>query len=121
MRTISFAAFLLVFQLLTTAARADDIKEADYPVHYEVLDTAKTDNLVIQKSCTMALRDQAHASITINVSRKRIGSCDVLPSGKVYNGRQNGEKNEIELVIPVGENKAKIEIWRIDATLKNPE
>ena len=121
MKTNSFAAFLLVFQLLTATGWADNIKEADYPVHYEVLSASKTDELVVQKSCSMALRDQANANVIITVSRKRIGSCHVLPSGQVYNGRQNGEKNAIELVIPVGENRARVESWHIDATVQKPQ
>ena len=121
MKTNSFAAFLLVFQLLTAAGWADDIKEADYPIHYEVLSPSNSDNPVIQKVCSMALRDQANANVIITVSRKHIGSCHVLPGGKVYNGRQNGEKNAIELVIPVGENRARVESWHIDATVKNPQ
>jgi hypothetical protein len=121
MKTNSIAAFLLVFQLLTVTGWADDIKEADYPVHYEVLDATKTGTPVIQKVCSMALRDQANANVTITVSRKRVGTCHVLPSGKVYNGRQNGDKNAIELVIPVGENRARVESWHIDGTVKNPQ
>jgi hypothetical protein len=69
----------------------------------------------------MALRDQANAKVIISVSRKRIGSCHILTSRKVYNGRQNGEKNAIELVIPVGENRARVESWHIDAAIKNPQ
>ncbi|HTC62463.1 MAG TPA: hypothetical protein VK709_06445 [Candidatus Saccharimonadales bacterium] len=121
MKTNSFVAFLFVFQLLTAAGWADDIKEADYPVHYEVLSASKSDKVVLEKVCSVALRDQANAKVTITVSRKRIGSCPVLPSGKVFNGRQNDEKNSIELVIPVGENKARVESWHIDATSKNPQ
>ena len=121
MKTNSFAAFLFVFQLLTATGWADDIKEADYPVHYEVLSASKADKVVIQKVCSMALRDQANANVIITVSRKRIGSCSVLPSGRVYNGRQNREKNSVELVIPVGENRARVESWHIDATFKNPQ
>jgi hypothetical protein len=121
MRTISFAAFLFVLLLSTATGWADDIKEVDYPVHYEVLSANKTDKVVIQKVCTMELRDQANAKVIINVSRKRIGSCPVLPSGGVYNGRQNAEKNTVELVIPVGENKARVESWHIGATSKNPQ
>ena len=121
MKTNSFVAFLFVFQLLTVIGWADDIKEADYPVHYEVLSASKSDKVVIEKVCSMALRDQANANVIIAVSRKRIGSCPVSPEGKVYNGRQNGEKNTIELVIPVGENKARVETWHIDATSKNPQ
>ena len=120
MKTNSFAPLLLVFQLLTATGWADDIKEADYPIHYEVLSVSKTDKLVIQKVCLMTLRDQVNANVIISVSRKRIGSCHVLPSGKVYNGRQNREKNTIELVILVGEDRARVESWHIDATVKNP-
>jgi hypothetical protein len=121
MKTNLFAAFLLVFQLLTATGWADDIKEVDYPVHYEVISAGKTDKLVIQKVCSMALRDQANANFIISVSRKRIDSCHVLPSGKVYNGRLNGKKHAIELVIPVGENRARVENWHIDATVQNPK
>jgi hypothetical protein len=121
MKTYSILAFLFVFQLLTAAGWADDIKEADYPVHYEVLSASKSDKVVIEKVCSMELRDQANANVTINVSRKRIGSCPVMPSGKVFNGRLNGEKNAVELVIPVGESKARVESWHIDGTSKNPQ
>jgi hypothetical protein len=121
MKTNSFAAFLFVFQLLTAIGWADDIKQADYPVHYEVLSASKPEKGAIQKICSMELRDQANANVVITVSRKGFGSCSVLPSGKVYNGRQNGEKNDIELVIPVGENKARIESWHISGTVKNPQ
>jgi hypothetical protein len=121
MKTNLFVAFLFVFQLLTATGWADNIKEADYPVHYEVLSTSATDKVVIQKVCSMTLRDQAHANVIITVSRKRIVSCPVLPGGQVYNGRQNAEKNAVELVIPVGETKARIESWHIDATAKNPQ
>ena len=41
MKTNSFAAFLFVFQLLTATGWPDDIKQADYPVHYEVLSAGK--------------------------------------------------------------------------------
>ena len=121
MKSNSFAALLLTFQLLSVTAWADDIKEVEYPVHYQVLSPSKNGNLVIQKICSMTLRDQANPIVIINVSRKRLGSCHVLPDGAVYNGRQNGQKNAIELVIPVGENKARIERWHIDATVKNPQ
>lgn len=118
MKTNSFAIVLLVFQLLTGTGWADDIKEVDYPIHYEVLIASKSDKLIIQKVCLMMLRDQANANVIISVSRKRIGSCDVLPSGEIYNGRQNVEKNAIELVIPVGEDRARVESWHIDSTVK---
>ena len=120
MKTISFAALLFVFPLFVAAGWADDIKEADYPIHYEVLSGSKTDKLMIQKICSMTMRDQADADVIISLSRKRIGSCNVLPSGEVYNGRQNQEKNTIELIIPVGEDRARIESWHIDSTVKNP-
>ena len=112
---------LLAFQLLTVAAWADDIKQADYPVQYEVLSASKPEKGANQKICSMELRDQANAKVVITVSRKGFASCSVLPSGKVYNGRQNGEKNTVELVIPVGENKARVESWHIDGTVKNPQ
>ncbi len=121
MKTNLFAAFFFVFQLLTATVWADDIKEADYPVHYEVISASKADKIVIQKVCSMELRDQANANVIITVSRKRMGSCPVVPSGKVFNGRQNGEKNAVELVILVGENKARVETWHIDGTVKNPQ
>jgi hypothetical protein len=121
MKTNSFAAILFVFQILTATGWADDIKEADYPVHYEVVSAIKADKVVIQKVCSMELRDQANANVIITVSRKRLGSCPVFPGGKVYNGRLSRDKNAVELVIPVGENKARVEIWRIDATVKNPQ
>jgi len=120
MKTISFVAFLFVFQLLIATAWADDIREADYPIHYEVLSTSKTDKLIVQKVCSMTLRDQANQDVIISVSRKRIGSCSVLDTGQVYNGRQNEEKNAVELVIPVGETRARVENWHIDATVSNP-
>src|SRR5579863_8802140 len=117
MKTNSVVAFLFIFQLLTATGWADDIREADYPIHYEVLSASKADKVAIQKVCSMELRDQANANVIITVSRTRIGSCSVLPSGKVYNGRKNEEKNEVELVIPVGENKARVENWHITATV----
>ena len=92
MKANSFAVVLLVFQLLTVTAWADDIKQADYPIQYEVLSTSRTDKLVIQKVCLMTLRDQTKVNAIISVSRKRVGSCQVLASGAVYNGRQSQEK-----------------------------
>lgn len=130
MKTNSFVAFFFVFQLLaaaciascfTATGWADDIKEADYPVHYEVLSASQTDKAVVQKVCSMTLRDQANANVIITVSRKRLGSCPDFPSGKVFNGRQNGDKKAIEIVIPVGENRARVESWHIDSTVKNPQ
>ena len=63
----------------------------------------------------MALRDRANTNVTLNVSRNSYGSCHVLDSGKVYHGRENRRKNDIELVIPVGADKARIEYWQITA------
>jgi hypothetical protein len=80
MKTIFFVAFLAVFQLLLAAAWADDIKEADYPIHYEVLSTDRTDKLVVQKVCSMTLRDKANQNVIISVSTTRIASCHVLAS-----------------------------------------
>jgi hypothetical protein len=120
MKTIFFVAFLVVFQLLPSAW-ADDIKEADYPIHYEVLSTDRTDKLVVQKVCSMTLRDKANQNVIISVSTTRIASCHVLTNGQVYNGRPNPDKNAIELVIPVGETRARVENWHIDGTVKNPQ
>ena len=120
MRASSFAVFLLVFQLLPVTAWAGDIKQADYPIQYEVISGSKTDKLVIQKVCVMTLRDQTKANVILSVSRKRVGSCQILASGAVYNGRQNQEKKAIELVIPVGEDRARVENWHIDSTVTSP-
>jgi hypothetical protein len=119
MKTSFVAVAFVALQFFTATARADVIKEADYPIHYEVLGGSKSDNLVIRKVCTMTLRDQANADVIISISRKRIGSCDVLPSGEAYNGRQNTDDNTIELVIPVGEDRARVERWHVDSTVKN--
>ncbi len=87
MKINSLLASLFLFQFWTASGWADDIKEADYPVHYEVLSANKADELVVQKVCSMQLRDQANAKVIITVSRKRIGTCHGLPDGKVYNGQ----------------------------------
>jgi len=120
MKTISLAAFLFVFQALIATGWADDIKQADYPIHYEVLSTSKTDKLAIQKVCTMTLRDRANLNVIISVSRTRIGPCHDLDTSKVYDGRQDEKKNAIELVIPVGEAKARVESWHVDGTVSSP-
>jgi hypothetical protein len=123
MKHISGSALflLLVIQLGAGTTWADDIREVDYPIRYEVLSTSKTDKLVIRKTCSMTLRDQANMNVTIGVSRTRLGACSVLTEGMVYNGRQNEEKNVIEIVIPVGEDRAKVENWHIDSTVSNPQ
>jgi hypothetical protein len=61
----------------------------------------------------MTLHDRAKMNVDLNVARTRIGSCNVLENGKVYRGRENQKKNQIELVILVGEDKARVENWRI--------
>lgn len=110
---------LVSFVLLNTAPplRATDIKEADYPVQYEVMMTGKESKMVVNKQCTMTLRDKSKPDTAINVSRKGIGSCQVLEDGKVYKGRENTKKNEIEIVLPVGDSKARVEVWQIDGKI----
>jgi hypothetical protein len=98
--------------------RADDIKEVDYPVQYEVMETTKSQTMVIQKVCSMTLRDKAKPNVAINVTRKGVGSCHIPDSGTVFHGRQNDKKNQIELVILVGEDKARIEAWQIVGTVQ---
>jgi hypothetical protein len=120
MRTISLVAFVFVFQLLMAGGWADDIKEVDYPIQYEVISATKTDKLAVQKVCSMTLRDRTNPNVIISVSRKRVGSCHVLDTSQVYNGRQNEKKNAIEIVIPVGESKARVETWHIDGTVNSP-
>jgi hypothetical protein len=120
MKTILLAAFLFMFQPWIATGWADDIKEADYPVHYEVLSAGLTDKMAIQKVCTMTLRDRANPNVIISVSRTRIGVCRDLDAGHVYNGRQDAKKNAIEIVIPVGDAKARVESWHIDGTVSNP-
>jgi len=113
MRPILLA--LASFVLLNAAVPlwASDIKEADYPVQYEVMTTGKDSKLVVSKQCSMTLRDKAKPDTAINVWKKGIGSCQVLDSGKVYRGRENEKKNEIEIVIPISDSKARVEAWQI--------
>lgn len=121
MKTISFAPLLLLCSILALPIWAGTIKEADYPIGYEVMNTSKTAKLAVEKVCSMTLRDRAQTAVVLNVWRKRYGSCHVLDSGKIYRGRQNQKKNEIELVIPVGEDKARVEDWQIIGTVNvNP-
>jgi len=78
------------------------------------MNTTKSDKLVVEKFCSMTLRDQAKTNVAINVSKKGYGSCQVLPNGKVFHGRQNQKKNEIELVIPAEKkDKARVEDWQM--------
>jgi hypothetical protein len=121
MRIISYGALLFAFQILAVAVWAGNIYEADYPVQYEVVNTSVTGKL-LGKSCAMTLRDQAKTGVDIHVARNGRGSCHVLDSGKVYRGRENQKKSEIELVIPVGGDKARVENWQIVGTVQvNPE
>jgi hypothetical protein len=121
MKTISFAPLLLLFNILALPIWAGTIKETDYPIEYEVMNTSKTAKLAVEKVCSMTVRDRAQTGVVLNVWRKRYGSCHVLDSGKIYRGRQNQKKNEIELVIPVGEDKARAEDWQIIGTVNvNP-
>ena len=82
------------------------------------MSTSKTGKMAGEK-CSMTLRDQAQPKVALNVWRKGFGSCHVLDSGKVYRGRQNQKKNEIELVILVGQDKARVEDWQIIGTVEN--
>jgi hypothetical protein len=120
MKILSAAAFLFVIQMLAVPVWAGTIKEADYPIQYEVMDSSKTGRLMVEGLCSMTLRDKAKTNVDISVSRKTIGSCHVLDRGKVFRGRQNPTKNEIELVVPVGEDKARVEDWRITGTVTRP-
>jgi hypothetical protein len=112
------ALSLLALQILVVPLRAGDIKEVDYPVQYEVMDTGKSQSMVIEKVCSMTLRDKAKPDVAINVQRKGYGSCHVPDSGKVFRGRENDKKNAIDLVILVGEDKARIETWQIIGTVE---
>ena len=118
MKITSYAALVFAVQILAYPIWAGDIKEADYPVQYEVMNTTKSDKLVVEKFCSMTLRDQAKTNVAINVSKKGYGSCQLLPNGKVFRGRQNQKKNEIELVIPAEKkDKARVEDWQIVGTV----
>lgn len=105
--------FAFVFSLLPGFSRASDIKEADYPVQYEVMPAGKDGKAAADKKCTMTLQDKTKPDVAINVWKKGVGACRILDEGKVYRGRQNDKKNAIEIVIPVGETKARIETWEI--------
>jgi hypothetical protein len=106
---ISSFALLFVFQILALPARAGTIKEADYPIQYEVMSTGK--------SCSMTVRDRAKPGVALNVERKGYRSCRALDSGKVFRGRRNEKKNQIELVILVDEGRARLQDWQIIGTV----
>jgi len=95
------------------------IKEADYPVEYEIVNTTTAAKSVIEKQCSMTLRDRDKTDLYLNVERTGFGSCRPLENGKVYRGRENQRKNRIEIVIPVGADKARIENWQIVGTVDN--
>ena len=115
-KTIALAALFAALLAPAIVAGTGTIKEADYPNQYEILDTSATNKLVVEKSCAMTLRDKAKPDVAISVSRKSYGSCHLLESGKVFRGRPNEKKNEIDIVIPVGEDKARVETWQIVGT-----
>src|ERR1700691_4803827 len=118
MKMISFALLLLVLPILaaTTWAKGP-IKEADYPNQYEVMNANKSSKLMVEKSCSMTLRDKAKPNVALNVFKKGYGSCQILDNGKVFHGRLNQKKNEIELVIPEEKDKARVEEWQIVGTV----
>ena len=107
---------LLMLVFPTLAVRAGgDIKEADYPNQYEVMSTSKTDKLA-GRDCTLTLRDKAKPNVALTVWKKGSSSCKEFDSGKMFRGRENDKKNVIEIVIPVGESKARVEEWQIVGT-----
>ena len=119
MKIRSYALLLFAFPILAAPIWAGTIKEADYPTQYEVVNTSKSGSLVVEKFCSMTLRDKSKPNTAINVQKKGYGSCKVLDSGKVFHGRQNEKKNEIEIVIPEEKNKdkARVEDWQIVGTV----
>jgi hypothetical protein len=113
MRIISFALLLCAVAIPAAQVWAGgNIREADYPNQYEVMSTSKTDKLA-GRDCTLTLRDRAKPNVSLNVWRKGSGSCKEFDNGKVFRGRENDKKNVIELVIPVGESKARVEEWQL--------
>jgi hypothetical protein len=118
MKVTSTAVLLFAVQTMSVWVLAGGvIKEADYPVEYEVVNSSRTTKLVMEKQCLMTLHDRAKTNVDLNVARTRFGSCHVLENGKVYRGRENQKKNQIELVILIGEDKARIENWQIVGTV----
>lgn len=118
MKTIWFAAVLCLLPIFAVPVRAGDIKESDYPNQYEVINTNKTSKLVVSKSCSMTLRDKAKPNVAIDVAKNGYGSCQLLENGKVYRGRPNTKKNELELVITGDKkDKARVENWQIIGTV----
>ena len=112
-KVLELLLLAFVFSFTPGPSRASDIKEADYPVQYEVMPAGKDGKPAADKKCTMTLQEKSKPDVAINVWKKGLGSCQLLDQGKVYRGRQNDKKNSIEIVIPVGETKARIETWEI--------
>jgi hypothetical protein len=120
MKLTSIAALLCAIQVASLPALAGGvIKEADYPVEYQVVNSSNTPKMLIKKQCSMTLQDRAKTNVDLNVARTGYGSCHVLENGKVYRGRENQAKDQIELVILVGKDKARIETWKIVGTVNN--
>ena len=120
MKTVVVALLLAAWPLLAPSLRAGGtIDDKDYPVQYEVVDNGANGKLV-SKGCSMTLRDRAKTGVIVNVARKGFGSCHPLDVGKVYRGRENTKKNEIELVVPVGDDRARVENWEIIGTVNSP-
>ena len=119
MKTIWFAAVLCLLPVFALPVRAGgDVRESDYPIQYEVINTNKTSKLVVSKSCSMTLRDKAKPNVAIDVAKNGYGSCQLLDQGKVYRGRQNTKKNELELIITGDKkNKDRVEAWQIVGTV----
>ena len=107
MKIVSLATLLIAVPILAAPLWAENINEKDYRVQYQVIDSSK-------KPCSMTLRDQAKPDVAINVSPK--GPCHPLDKGKIYRGRQNDKKNEIELLI-TSDKKPRVEEWRIDGVV----
>jgi len=120
MKLISLAAVSIAVLMASAPALADGtIKEADYPVQYEVVNGSKSARLGVEKQCSMTLRDKAKENVDLNVERTGFGGCRLLENGKVYRGRENQKENRIEIVILVGRDKARIENWQIVGTVNN--
>jgi ribosomal protein S24E len=117
-KIVSLAALLCLLPVFAAPVRASDIKESDYPNQYEVKSTDKTSKLLVSKACSMTLVDKAKPNVAINVAKNGYGSCQTLDNGKVYKGRENTKKHELELVIEGDKkNKARIENWQIVGTI----
>lgn len=120
MKLISLAALLFGVPMISAPVLANGtIKEADYPVQYEVVNGSKSARLGVEKQCSMTLHDKAKENVDLNVARSGIGGCHLLENGKIYRGRENQKENRIEIVILVGQDKARIENWQIVGTVNN--